>query len=98
MSSDAATTLPASSLTQTIAVERRGDMLKRRRSDEVGYLSYGPDAGNVLLQVVNGRYLHHRPMIFTINKPRGAWGRRVEERYGELPCLGPLVIVWGALW
>src|SRR5437899_2093787 len=39
--------------------------------DEVGYLSYGPDAANVLFQVVNDRYLHHRPMIFT-NKPLGA--------------------------
>jgi DNA replication protein DnaC len=42
--------------------------------DEVGYLSYGPDAANVLFQVVNDRYLHQRPMIFTTNKPLGAWG------------------------
>jgi DNA replication protein DnaC len=34
--------------------------------DEVGYLSYGPDAANVLFHVVNERYLHQRPMIFTI--------------------------------
>ena len=37
--------------------------------DEVGYLSYGPDAANVLFHVVNHRYLKKRPMIFTTNKP-----------------------------
>jgi DNA replication protein DnaC len=42
--------------------------------DEVGYLTYGPDAANVLFHVVNERYLHHRPMIFTTNKPLGPWG------------------------
>jgi hypothetical protein len=42
--------------------------------DEVGYLSYGPDAANVLFQVVNDRHLHRRPMLFTTNKPLGAWG------------------------
>jgi IstB-like ATP binding protein len=34
----------------------------------------GPDAANVLFHVVNERYLHHRPMIFTTNKPLAAWG------------------------
>jgi DNA replication protein DnaC len=43
--------------------------------DEVGNLSYGADAANVLFQVVNDRYLHQRPMIFTTDKPLGAWGR-----------------------
>lgn len=70
--------------------------------DEVGYLSYGPDAANVLFQVVNDRYLHHRPMIFTTNKPLGAWGRvlhdpdlaeaildRVLERGRHLELRGP---------
>src|SRR3989454_1017966 len=65
--------------------------------DEVGYLGYGPDAANVLFQVVNDRYLHHRPMIFTTNKPLAAWGRvlhdadlaealldRVLQRLGEV--------------
>ena len=28
--------------------------------DEVGYLGYGRDAANLLFQVVNDRYLHHR--------------------------------------
>jgi DNA replication protein DnaC len=47
--------------------------------DEVGYLSYGPDAANVLFQVVNERYLHHRPMVFTTNKPLAAWGRVLHD-------------------
>jgi DNA replication protein DnaC len=47
--------------------------------DEVGYLSYGPDAANVLFHVVNERALHHRPMIFTTNKPLAAWGRVLHD-------------------
>ena len=43
--------------------------------DEVGYLSYGPDAANVLFHVVNERHLRRRPMLFTTNKPPlTAWG------------------------
>ncbi len=42
--------------------------------DEVGYLSHGPDAANVLFQVVNERHLHRRPMVFTTNKPVEEWG------------------------
>jgi DNA replication protein DnaC len=70
--------------------------------DEVGYLSYGPDAANVLFHVVNERYLHHRPMIFTTNKSLHAWGRvlhdpdlaqaildRVLERGRHLELRGP---------
>jgi len=37
--------------------------------DEVGYLTYGPDAANVMFHVVNDRHLRKRPMIFTTNKP-----------------------------
>ena len=47
--------------------------------DEVGYLGYGPDAANVLFQVVNDRYLHQRPMIFTTNKSLAAWGRILHD-------------------
>src|SRR5207247_1651705 len=47
--------------------------------DEVGYLTYGPDAANVLFHVVNERYLHHRPMLFTTNKPLSAWGRVLHD-------------------
>jgi DNA replication protein DnaC len=42
--------------------------------DEIGYLSYGPDAANVLFHVVNHRHLKKRPMIFTTNKPLNEWG------------------------
>ena len=43
--------------------------------DEVGYLSYGPDAANVLFHVVNERHQRRRPMLFTTNKPPlTAWG------------------------
>jgi len=43
--------------------------------DEVGYLTYGPDAANVLFHVVNDRHLRKRPIIFTANKsPLTAWG------------------------
>ena len=43
--------------------------------DEVGYLSYGPDAANVLFHVVNERHLRGRSMLFTTNKsPLTAWG------------------------
>jgi DNA replication protein DnaC len=43
--------------------------------DEVGYLSYGPDAANVLFHVVNERHLRRRPILFTTNKsPLTNWG------------------------
>ncbi len=48
--------------------------------DEVGYLSYGPDAANVLYHVVNDRHLRKRPMIFTTNKPLQKWGRVLHDR------------------
>ena len=42
--------------------------------DELGYLTYPPDAANVLFQVVNRRYLKRRPIVITTNKPLAAWG------------------------
>src|SRR5260370_35500541 len=47
--------------------------------DEIGYLSYGPDAANVLLHVVNDRHLRKRPMIFTTNKPLSEWGKVLHD-------------------
>lgn len=47
--------------------------------DEVGYLTHGPDAANVLFQVVNDRYLHRRPMVFTTNKPVETWGKVLHD-------------------
>jgi DNA replication protein DnaC len=42
--------------------------------DELGYLSYGNDAANMLFHVVNDRYLSGRSMIFTTNKKLTDWG------------------------
>ena len=48
--------------------------------DEVGYLSYGPDAANVLFHVINDRHLHRRPVIFTTNKsPLTTWGEVLHD-------------------
>jgi DNA replication protein DnaC len=47
--------------------------------DEVGYLTYGPDAANVLFHVVNDRNLRKRPMIFTTNKPLTEWGKVLHD-------------------
>ena len=42
--------------------------------DELGYLTHAADAANVLYRVVNDRYLKHRPMLLTTNKPLAALG------------------------
>jgi DNA replication protein DnaC len=47
--------------------------------DEVGYLTYGPEAANVLYHVVNDRHLRKRPMVFTTNKPMHDWGRVLHD-------------------
>jgi DNA replication protein DnaC len=47
--------------------------------DEVGYLTYGPDAANVLFHVVNDRHLRKRPLIFTTNKPLNQWGKVLHD-------------------
>jgi DNA replication protein DnaC len=47
--------------------------------DEVGYLSYGPDAANVLFHVVNDRHLRKRSMVFTTNKSNDDWGRVLHD-------------------
>ena len=47
--------------------------------DEVGYLSLGPEAANVLFQVVNDRYLRRKAMVFTTNKPVEEWGRVLHD-------------------
>jgi DNA replication protein DnaC len=47
--------------------------------DEVGYLSYGTDAANLLFHVVNDRHLRRRSMVFTTNKPLDAWGRVLHD-------------------
>jgi DNA replication protein DnaC len=47
--------------------------------DEVGYLTYGTDAANVLFHVVNDRHKRRRAMIFTTNKPLPQWGRVLHD-------------------
>lgn len=47
--------------------------------DEVGYLTYGTDAANMLFHVVNDRHKRKRSMIFTTNKPLSAWGRVLHD-------------------
>ncbi len=48
--------------------------------DEVGYLTYGADAANVLFHVVNDRHIRKRPMIFTTNKsPFTQWGEDLHD-------------------
>jgi len=47
--------------------------------DELGYLTYGADAANVLFHVVNHRHLKKRPMIFTTNKPLSEWGKALHD-------------------
>jgi DNA replication protein DnaC len=47
--------------------------------DEVGYLTYGTDAANVLFHVVNERHLRRRSMIFTTNKDLGSWGKVLHD-------------------
>lgn len=42
--------------------------------DELGYLTYGDDAANVLYHLVNERHLGQRPLIITTNKPPTTWG------------------------
>jgi DNA replication protein DnaC len=47
--------------------------------DEVGYLTYGTDAANMLFHVVNDRHRRKRSMIFTTNKSLAAWGRVLHD-------------------
>jgi len=47
--------------------------------DEVGYLTYGTDAANMLFHVVNDRHRKKRAMIFTTNKPLAGWGRVLHD-------------------
>jgi DNA replication protein DnaC len=47
--------------------------------DEVGYLTHCADAANVLFQVVDHRYLHKKPMLFTTNKPLTQWGQVLHD-------------------
>lgn len=47
--------------------------------DEIGYLTYGTDAANMLVHVVNERHRRKRAMLFTTNKPLTAWGHVLHD-------------------
>jgi DNA replication protein DnaC len=48
--------------------------------DEVGYLTYGPYAANVLFPVVDRRYQQgRRPILMTTNKEPPAWGEVLHD-------------------
>src|SRR6266852_8956951 len=47
--------------------------------DEVGYLTYGTDAANMLFHVVNDRHRRKGAMIVTTNKAVTAWGRVLHD-------------------
>jgi DNA replication protein DnaC len=47
--------------------------------DEIGYLTYGSDAANMLFHVVNIRHKQLGSMVFTTNKPLSAWGRVLHD-------------------
>jgi DNA replication protein DnaC len=47
--------------------------------DEVGYLTYGTDAANMLFHVVNDRHRRRRSMVFTTNKPVTSWGKVLHD-------------------
>ncbi len=47
--------------------------------DELGYLTHGPDAANVLFHVVNERHQRRRPILVTTNKPLSEWGRVLHD-------------------
>ena len=47
--------------------------------DELGYLTYGSDAANVLFHVVNERHLKRRAMVITTNKSLKAWGNVLHD-------------------
>jgi hypothetical protein len=63
-------------LADTLAVYLRPGVLI---VDEVGYLTYGTDAANMLFHVVNDRHRHKRAMIFTTNKALAGWGRVLHD-------------------
>ena len=63
-------------LAETLATYTHPDVLV---VDEVGYLTYGNDAANMLFHVVNERHRRKRSMIFTTNKQLSAWGRVLHD-------------------
>lgn len=48
-------------------------------ADEVGYLTYGDDAANVLYHVVNDRHIWSKAILFTSNKHPKRWGAALHD-------------------
>ena len=79
----------AAALIEDLSVASQGGLLRQALAeyvrphvllvDEVGYLTCGDDAANLLFHVVNERHLKHRSMIFTTNKSLDAWGRVLHD-------------------
>lgn len=79
----------AAELLNTLHVAARGDTLEQTLAeyvapdvlviDELGYLSYGPDAANSLFQVVDRRNLRKKPIVITSNKEPSAWGQVLHD-------------------
>lgn len=55
--------------------------------DEMGYLGYGPDAADILFQIVNQRYQKGKPILFTPNKSLSRWGRVLHDEELALAIL-----------
>ena len=73
---DLSSAFRAGRLTDALTMYTHPDVLV---VDEVGYLTYGTDAANMLFHVVNDRHRRRRAMIFTTNKPVTAWGRVLHD-------------------
>lgn len=80
---DAKFTTAADLIEDLSAASREGEMREALATyvrphvlvvDEVGYLTYGADAANVLYHVVNDRHIRRRSMVFTTNKNPKRWG------------------------
>ena len=79
----------AAELIEDLSAASREGMMRERLAhyvrphvlvvDEVGYLTYGADAANVLYHLVNDRHIRRRAMIFTTNKHPKRWGDALHD-------------------
>jgi DNA replication protein DnaC len=85
---DAVFTTAASMIDEISAAFRAGQLAETLQTythpavlvvDEVGYLTYGTDAANMLFHVVNDRHRRRRSMVFTTNKPVTSWGKVLHD-------------------
>jgi DNA replication protein DnaC len=85
---DAVFTMAAAMIDELSAAFRQGRLADALQTythpamlvvDEVGYLTYGTDAANMLFHVVNDRHRRRRAMVFTTNKPVTSWGKVLHD-------------------